>query len=145
MKLFREKVRQAHSAQRPVSFTALVAAAMGMALTQLAFGTLSNARIEQFACNQHAAQRVGDRRHQPQPQLFDGCTDIHRQLTPYRRGIEKQTIGLAFMTMLSNPKASVQYAVIFAALLPQEISASLLAGVVSLIFLLELDRYVMVV
>lgn len=54
---------------------------------------------------------------------------------------EKQSFGLAFVTMLSNPKAAVQYGVIFAALLPHEISFSLSASVVALVFLLESGWY----
>jgi threonine/homoserine/homoserine lactone efflux protein len=57
---------------------------------------------------------------------------------------ETRSFGLAFVTMLSNPKAAVQYGVIFAALLPREISFSLSACVVALVFLLESGWYVVV-
>lgn len=57
---------------------------------------------------------------------------------------EKQSFGLALITMLSNPKAAVQYGVIFAALLPHEVSLSLSASVVALVFLLESGWYMVV-
>lgn len=46
--------------------------------------------------------------------------------------------------MLSNPKAAVQYGIIFAALLPRDLSISLSAKVVALVFILESGWYLVV-
>ena len=55
-----------------------------------------------------------------------------------------KAFGLALATMLSNPKAAVQYGVIFAALLPGTLSLPFSATVVALVFLLEAGWYVVV-
>ena len=48
---------------------------------------------------------------------------------------------MAVGTMLSNPKAAIQYGVIFAAFLPSEISIWFGCAIVSLVFLLEAGWY----
>lgn len=55
-----------------------------------------------------------------------------------------QCFGKAFATMLSNPKATIQYGVIFAALLPAQLSLRLSLAVPVLIFALEAGWYLVV-
>ena len=56
----------------------------------------------------------------------------------------RQAFVLALATMLSNPKAAVQYGVVFAALLPSQLSPSLSTLVVFTVFLLETTWYTIV-
>lgn len=57
---------------------------------------------------------------------------------------DRQSFALALLTMLSNPKATVQYGVVFAALLPHDMSLSFSTSVVALVFLLEAGWYAVV-
>ncbi len=52
--------------------------------------------------------------------------------------------GLAAATMLSNPKAAVQYGVIFAAMLPRDPSAALMLVLPASVFALEAGWYTLV-
>jgi threonine/homoserine/homoserine lactone efflux protein len=52
--------------------------------------------------------------------------------------------GLAAATMLSNPKAAIQYGVIFAAMLPEAPSPALTVALPPSVFLLEVSWYLLV-
>ncbi|MGQ0709307.1 MAG: LysE family translocator [Rhodoferax sp.] len=52
--------------------------------------------------------------------------------------------GMGMATMLSNPKAAVQYGVIFAAMLPQSPSSALMAALPPSVFVLEASWYTVV-
>ena len=56
----------------------------------------------------------------------------------------RRHFAMAAATMLSNPKAAVQYGVIFAAMLPREPSAVLMAVLPASIFALEFGWYALV-
>ncbi len=56
----------------------------------------------------------------------------------------RRSFMLGLGTMLSNPKAVVQYGSIFAALLPREVPAGLMLSLVPLVFVLEAGWYLIV-
>ena len=53
-------------------------------------------------------------------------------------------VGMAALTMLSNPKAAVQYGVIFAAMLPRDPAPALMAVLPAAVFTLEFGWYALV-
>ncbi|HEX7878955.1 MAG TPA: LysE family transporter [Candidatus Eisenbacteria bacterium] len=59
-------------------------------------------------------------------------------------GAPLRHFGLAIATMLSNPKAAIQYGVIFAAMLPKSPSLALSLALPPSVFLLEVSWYLVV-
>ena len=82
----------------------------------------------------YLAVRVWRGARQPLMQAGDGAVQTRR----------RRSFLLALGTMLSNPKAAVQYGVIFAALLPRTVPASLPWVLLPAIFLLETGWYALV-
>ncbi len=82
----------------------------------------------------YLAVRVWRGARQPLMQAGDGGVPVRR----------RRSFLLALGTMLSNPKAAVQYGVIFAALLPRTVPASLPWVLLPAIFLLETGWYALV-
>src|SRR5882672_2098621 len=73
------------------------------------------------------------------------ASPLHIADAPQRStGRLRRHFWIAAATMLSNPKAAVQYGIIFAALLPSAPSASLMVALPPSVFLLELGWYLVV-